>query len=176
MKTSDLEVAKKLAMITNKPLEDFYECNKENIDGVVENERENDSIKTSSENEVLSNTIEIKASEIEDETDGIDESDCNEQNVSDSKETKDNEERSRRNLVLNDLQSLEELAKYYNGKISERGFILDNKIQMTKKEYNTITKNLSYPELFKHPLLYVLFRAEGQVTPSFIEWTSSFEE
>lgn len=168
MKTSNLEVAQKLATITNRPLEDFYEpCNEGSI-RISGSESEEDREIISDINEIEDNQEEV------DEDNGISKSDCSIENIQNIASTK-NSERSRSTLDFSNLPSVEEIAKYYNGKISERGFIIDNKIQMTKKEYNAVTKNLSYENLFKHPLMYVMFRAEGQVTPSFPEWTSSFE-
>lgn len=176
MKTSNLEVAQKLATITNRPLEDFYEqLSNENSTGISINERQELDQDNEDKTENVSDVSENTDSEELDADIRVNESDCSIENIQNIASTK-NSERSRSTLDFSNLPSVEEIAKYYNGKVSERGFIIDNKIQMTKKEYNAITKNLSYEDLFKHPLMYVMFRAEGQVTPSYPEWASSFKE
>jgi len=48
--------------------------------------------------------------------------------------------------------------------------------QMTRKEYLAYTKNLTRQEICAHALLYKMFRAEGQLDPSFISWLKRFPE
>lgn len=46
--------------------------------------------------------------------------------------------------------------------------------QMTRKEYNKFTKNLTYEANFKHPLHYKMFRAEGQTEAFYPRWCDRF--
>lgn len=181
MKTSNLEVAQKLAMITNRPLEDFYEelgvsdsnrldFYKRDIINRVTTENKTETISDIDQNEYSEELNDRHFIEYKQGDAGTNDSNINSTEDDSTRTSLEN------SLLLQEkTSSSNSLAEQYNGKLSERGFVIDNKIQMTRKEYNSITKNLTYEELFKHPLMYVLFRAEGQSTPSFPEWTSSFE-
>jgi len=67
-----------------------------------------------------------------------------------------------------------DLSIRYNGVMVGK-FVLDNKIQMTRKDFFKTSKNLTHDEIMNHPLLYVMFRSEGQMEPNFIRWMEGFK-
>jgi hypothetical protein len=48
--------------------------------------------------------------------------------------------------------------------------------QMTRKEYLNYSKGLSQKDVLEHPLLYCMFRSEGQGEGNFFEWLSRFKK
>lgn len=151
MKTTNLEVAKKLAKILNKPLEDFYE-QPEDQDSEQEIEEEVEAEQEDSSNEV----------------------------VDDVQEIQDSEERPVRTIPgtvsRRDTSKDADYIKLYGGSMSDNGKLIGNHRQMTRKEYIAATKNLTDKGILDSPLLFLMFRAEGQVEGHFVQWLEGFKE
>jgi len=133
--SSKLDIAKKLAEITGKPITDFFngEINEEEVDS------EGSQIKNKSES--VSPACEI----------GSDKSKS--PNI---KQTVEKES----NVELIEYQKMFEGSKIVNKTIMGGR-------QMTRKEYLKIVRNMTKTEFYNHPLIYKIFRAEGQVEASF---------
>lgn len=71
-------------------------------------------------------------------------------------------------------QELIELAMKWGAEISQNGFLIENKIGMTRKDYLKHIKSLTQESLLSDPLLYVLFRAEEQGDANFFQWIERF--
>jgi hypothetical protein len=69
---------------------------------------------------------------------------------------------------------LDEMVSRYGGKIYNDRLVDANTI--SRKEYLSITKNLTRDQVMSHPLVHVLFRSEGQSSSNFFEWVNSFKE
>ena len=142
-----IDIAQQLAMITGKNINSFF---KEDLN----EEREGQSpIEQSSENTVQTtrdgHMCVGAASTTEEKTESTGEIEVSEE--------------------------LKQLAKQYDGKIYNN-CILENKIQMSRKDYLSISKKLTHKQLLEHPLLYVMFRSEGQGDANFFEWTARFKD
>lgn len=148
MKTDNLEVAKRLAQITGKPLEEFYD--------MPDDEREEE-------------TVEDEAVIVEEETPvHAGEDGCEEEEESESEICGDDIP------TWSDLD-LKILAKKYDARIVNNRIM--NGRQMTKKEFNEVVKEIiSVDHFWKHPLLYKMFRSEGQLNPAFPEWGTKMEK
>lgn len=70
--------------------------------------------------------------------------------------------------------SLEDLQKIFGGNIVNK-YLMDTR-QMTRKEYLHYTKALNQSEVLEHPLLYIMFRSEGQAQVNFFEWLDRFKK
>lgn len=130
---NELEIAKKLAAITGKPLSEYYS-------GTIPNESDKRPI-----------VLDAHKAEPVPTT-----SDRNEE------------------PVRGDIS--EEILKYqkmFAGSTITNGKILFGR-QMTKKEYNKYTKGLTIEEYYGHPLMYKMYRAEGQLDPSFMTFPERF--
>lgn len=68
-------------------------------------------------------------------------------------------------------EELLEFQKMFAGSRIVKNKIHDGR-QMTKKEYNKYIKGLNIESYFEHPLMYKMFRAEGQLEHSFIAFTN----
>ena len=148
-KTSNYETALKLSQITGRPLEEFYNG-------------DNDKSKTN-EN--------CKAKPTKD-SGKIEHIQANDSNSSIRESSGDKCEE-----VSNGDTStyLETLRKTYSAEIIN-GKIMRGR-QMTRKEYLAEKRKFkSSDEFWVSPLIYKMFRAEGQVTPSFVEWTTNMEK
>lgn len=149
MKTSIFELAEKLAKITNKPIDFFYE-KKEETKNVVEN----DELEKQQEKE----TIEYdKYFTMHTPRENI-----NEDRISTSVN------------AFSDKNSIATLASKYEGEVSINGKIINFKKNMTRKEYLHETKKMSQDQVLNHPLLFVFFRSEDQDSAFFHEWLSKF--
>jgi hypothetical protein len=71
------------------------------------------------------------------------------------------------------IHEVEEYRSIFNGTIVN-GYILNNR-EMTRKEYLQYTRGLKHEEVLSHPLMYVMFRAEGQGEANFFEWLAKFK-
>jgi hypothetical protein len=147
MKIKDLQTAMKLAKITNRPLEDFY-------DGPIEDQN------------TQQETEEVMATGAE-ESESVSEMGI----IIDIPKVRNTEAKSAR-----DTSRDAELILRYGGKMSDNGKLICETKQMTKKEYLTETKGLNDKDILAHPLLYVMFRSEGQTEGHFVQWLSKFAE
>ena len=137
---TDLEIAKKLAAITGKPLEEYY-SGPETID--------------KQDKPTVSNIKEIAA-----------------HNVSGSGDIKVEEHK-----IETESDWSEEIIAYqkmFAGSVIVKGKILNGR-QMTKKEYNKYTKGMTIEEYYGHPLMYKMYRSEGQIDPSFMTFPERFK-
>lgn len=151
MKIKDLETAMKLAKITNRPLEDFY-------DGPIESE--------SSE--------QIIEEQVEEETD-----ECEVESISDIPEVRNPNKTNLSNENIRpprDSSKDDAYIQQYGGKMSDNGKLICDTKQMTKKEYLAETKGLDEQDILAHPLLYLMFRSEGQTEGHFVQWLSRFSK
>ena len=140
-------IAKKLAEITGKSITEFF-------NGTIKEEAAGDNNRTEDESEPA-----VYAEEVGDNT----RQSASERTIPKKKE---------------DKQITEELLEYqklFKGSKIVNGAILNGR-QMTKKEYNKYTKNLTLEEYYKHPLMYKIFRAEGQLDPNFMTFTDRFSK
>lgn len=158
MKISNLETAMKLAKITGRPLEDFYNGTDEGI------------------KEVQGQNVENKTTEIR----------CSEKTESDIPEIQDDEVESIRGTSIRDGRNAKEddgasrktdvYTIKYGGRYSGNGKLIEHTQDMKKVEYNQITKKMTQKEVLNHPLLYVLFRAEEQKEGHFWSWLEQFSK
>lgn len=86
----------------------------------------------------------------------------------------DSTERSSEDSTASATSSLEDLHKIFGGNIVNK-YLMDAR-QMTRKEYLNYSKGLKQSELLEHPLLYVMFRSEGQAQVNFFEWLDRFKK
>jgi len=133
-----LEIAKKLAKITGKPLSDFYS-------GEIEDE-------------VISEKVQIET-RITDDALQI-------------------ETVKQKSTPKEETTPTPELLKYrdiFKDSKIVRGRILYGRT-MTRKEYLKYTKSIkSEQDYFTHPLMYKLFRAEGQTDANFLTFSDRFK-
>lgn len=153
MKIKDLETAKKLAKITNRPLEEFY-------DGPVEDQHAEQEIEEQVETESEESEI---FSDVEIIEDVPEIRNTRQTRVEAAKPPRDNSKDS-------------EYILRYGGKMSDNGKLICETKQMTKKEYLAETKGLDEQDILAHPLLYLMFRSEGQTEGHFVQWLSGFPE
>jgi hypothetical protein len=73
-------------------------------------------------------------------------------------------------------KELIELAMKWGAEIGLSGILINNSIQMSKKDYLKYIKNLSREALLKDPLLYILFRSEEQGDANFFHWIERFQK
>lgn len=65
--------------------------------------------------------------------------------------------------------------KMFKGsEISKSGKYITRGRQMSRKEYLQFKRNLSYEQLFEHPLMFKMFRAEGQNEVFYPRWVDTF--
>ena len=129
-KTNNLEVAKRLAAITGRDLEEFYNGTLDKGDG-----------KNSSNTQVIQHVSEVRNSKETSELDG----------------------------------QIKHYLQQYGGEVV-KGKIHKAR-QMTRQEYLKAKKQIKTIEDFwNSPLLYLMFRSEGQNTVSFVEWTTKMEK
>lgn len=70
---------------------------------------------------------------------------------------------------------IEDYLKMFAGsRLSPNGSKIMGGRQMTRKEYNKFTKNLTYEANFEHPLHFKMFRAEGQTEAFYTRWCDRF--
>ena len=132
-----LDIAEKLALITGKPVTEFFNESR----CAMEDENKD---------EIKSEPVQ-RISEVEGDR---------------SKPISTNEETS-------PTTSLLEYQKMFEGSRIVNKKILGGK-QMTKKEYRKIIKGMSRSEMYKHPLMHKMFRAEGQNEAQFPTWCKRF--
>ena len=154
MKISDLETAMKLAKITGRPLEEFYSGVRETIEDKQEEEvlLEEQTIQCSNGPEEDLNETE----DLNDET--IDEYNHKSSNKEDNTGSRED-----------DVYTVK-----YGGKYSPNGKLINHTKEMTNIEYKSITRKMTQKQLYDSPLLFVLFRAEGQTDASFSSWVDRF--
>lgn len=68
-----------------------------------------------------------------------------------------------------------EYQKMFEGSKIVNSVIMDGR-QMTRKEYLKYTKKMTTEEYFKHPLMYKIYRAEGQTDVSFTIFSDMFKK
>jgi hypothetical protein len=136
-----IDIAKQLALITGKPLTNFFE-------GEIKDEPIRRAVPTLSKEkeEPIGSSSETR---------------------SDQKEPDDKEEK------ITSPESLIEYQKMFKGSKIVGSVILNGR-QMTREEYLKYTKGKTYDEIMGHPLMYKMFRAEGQLDPSFMSWPNKF--
>lgn len=71
-------------------------------------------------------------------------------------------------------KELVELAMKWGAVISDNGFLIENSIPMTRKEYLKHTKNMNVDQVIVDPLLYIMFRSEEQGEANFFNWLERF--
>lgn len=160
------EVANRLAMITGRSVSEFF------------NGEINDNADTHGRRDNETHDV-LDASETGTDTDHVDDDEISGDNVQPETQhviSLDNvDEDKEHEPSAEELKILEDLAKQYDGVVVNKR-VMDNKITMTRADYLKISKNLTQTELCNHPLMYIMFRSEGQGTASFIEWTARFEK
>lgn len=157
MKISNLETAMKLAKITGRPLEEFY-------DGVLE------TIEDKQAEEILLEEQELQCSDGSEED--IDEIQDLDEEAIDADDEDDN-----RPVIEGVNTAVREDDVYtvkYGGKYSTNGVIINHTKDMTNAEYKSLTKKMTQNELLKSPLLFVFFRAEEQNEGHFWHWLEKF--
>lgn len=148
MKTDNLEVAKRLALITKRPLEDFYEGELDK----QEKEESVEKIESTSTKSTPKNVPEVRS------------------------ETKTDSPETISSSGDKSMEELRILAKEWKGEIVNK-VILNNKRKMTRKEYLKLKKTFKTIEDFMNsPLLYLMFRSEEQAEAGFISWTTLIEK
>ena len=147
MKISNLETAMKLAKITGRPLEDFYEAPTETINDQQE-------IEESVESEEQDCDLEI------------------EDNIPEVQDNEDEQFRGVLPCISSEQSSLYHIK--YGGRYSPNGVLVCHTKDMSHTEYKSITKKMTQKEILKSPLLYVLFRSEDQKEGHFFNWLDSF--
>ena len=158
MKISNLETAMKLAKITGRPLEEFY-------DGILE------TIEDKQEEEIPLEEQEIQCS------DGLEEDISEIQNLNEETIDVDDDEDKSRPIPEEISQGIREDDVYsvkYGGNYSPHGKLINHTKEMTNVEYKSITRKMTQKQLYDSPLLFVLFRAEGQIDASFSSWIDRF--
>ena len=151
MKIKDLQTAMRLATITKRPLEDFY-------DGPTESQN----IEQTEEEHVEANE-EVSSEEIESDV----------QEVQDVAPVRLREVHANVPVALTD--EARKLIENYGGRMSENGKLICGR-DITRKEYLALIKDMTQQDVLNSPLLYVLFRAEGQTEGHFVQWLSGFPE
>jgi hypothetical protein len=81
-------------------------------------------------------------------------------------------ERNKSNKTY-ESEELEAFKKAYKGSKIVKNKILGGR-QMTRKEYLQLKRGLTYEEIWTHPLLYKMFRSEGQNESFFTRWVENF--
>ena len=153
-KISNYEVALRLSKITNRPLEDFYEAPTQQVEAIDDQQEEEAEVDV----------------EQGDDSDSIDE---------DVQEVKDGtpvrlrvvHERVPRGTTEEDGK----LIELYGGRMSDNGKLICGR-DITRKEYLALIKDMTQQDVLNSPLLYTLFRAEGQTEGHFVQWLSGFPE
>lgn len=179
MKTDNLQVAEKLAKITGRPLEDFYEPNEDSSDSL--DNKNNSTGFSRGDNK-------SKPANKEKNNESVEKKQAKEKPVESKKETLTNEtaENTEKNGCRSTKESLyisdrpktynkdeiSKLAKEWKANIGIHGnTLINNKREMTRKEYLDIRKSFkTSDEFMNHPLLLVMFRSENQITPMFPAW------
>jgi hypothetical protein len=177
MSKAQLEAAQRLAAITGRPLSDFFKMPSEvhvqkverldicscgrpwNEYGVCDGHDEENQQEKEERLEAQKSILPSQTAQ-----------DIREVGSSGSKQTDE---------VLGEQQTTDEnitkYAKEYGGRIF-KGRIHGGR-DMSRVEYNKIKKEIkTVEEFWKHPLLYKMFRAEGQVDANFVTWTTSIEK
>ena len=174
MKTANLEVAKKLALIMGKPLEDFYEFSNEDSDSNLQYSKQDTAgttiggTKGNGKDEQNQQTDEKQVeSPKKDGPISI---------VTNIPKVRSSEEIKSTTINRSDNENgkgeiLDKLAKEWKGEVI-KGSILHNKRRMTRKEYLAV-KFKTEDDFWKSPLIYVMFRSEDQADASFITWTDA---
>ncbi len=156
-KISNYQTALRLSEITGRPLEEFYNGVRETVEDKQEEE-----IPLEEQEVQCSDEFEEDISEIQD----IDE------------ETVDtNDEDNDRPIIEKGDTTVREDDVYtvkYGGNYSPHGKLINHTKEMTNAEYKSITRKMTQKQLYDSPLLFVLFRAEGQVDASFSSWIDRF--
>lgn len=148
MKISNLETAKKLALITGRPLEEFYSGQIETID----DQQEEEETVAATEESYESTTSESSATHLP--------------------EIRISETGIIRRIPVSNEECLYSVK--YGGKYSDNGVLICHTRDMSRSEYKEITKGMTQSEVLKHPLLHVLFRAEEQKEGHFYAWLENF--
>lgn len=165
MKISNLETAMKLAKITGRPLEEFYNGVRETVEDKQEEE-----VPLEEQEIQCSDGLEEDIGEIED----IDEETID---VDDEETIDVDDEDDNRPVIEKDDTTIREDDVYtvkYGGKYSTNGVIINHTKDMTNAEYKSLTKKMTQNELLKSPLLFVFFRAEEQNEGHFWHWLEKF--
>jgi hypothetical protein len=69
---------------------------------------------------------------------------------------------------------LRELAMKWGADIGVSGKLINNHIEMSRKDYLKQTKTLTRDQVLADPLLYIMFRSEEQGEPNFFSWLERF--
>ena len=149
-KMKDLKIAQKLAEITGRPLEDFYDG--ETKSNKQEKEESVEKVESVSTESTSRNVPEIRSETKTDSTETI----------------------SSSNIAS--IHELDTFAKEWKGEIVNK-VILKNERRMTRKEYLKMKRTFkTTEEFYNSPLLYLMFRSEEQADASFITWTTLIEK
>lgn len=185
------EVAKKLAQITGKPITEFF------------NEKKNDRSRSEDTNPILHGPIQVGDGNISTINDN---NNAPTAEVNDGNKTGLNEQNPIEIRPIQCITKVEinksivngnsgatgtpnadkhkgkefpgqllELQRLFPGSKIEEGRVMYGR-QMTIKEYYKYTKNMTSDEFFTHPLMYKIFRAEGQTNPNFIDFSNRFKK
>ena len=151
-KISNYEVALRLSKITNRPLEDFYEAPTQQVEAINNQQAEEESVEVEETDDSDSFDKDIQ----EDEGD----SDVRIRNV---------HVRIPRVPTEDDAK----LIQIYGGRVSDNGKLICGR-DITRKEYLALIKDMTQQDVLNSPLLYTLFRAEGQTEGHFWSWLERF--
>ena len=146
------EVARKLALITGKPLTEYYNGPIRGTHEESEGVRE----------ETTSRTNTLPAQKVGSDK-GID-------NI-----PGDKSEGGEDNRLNTHSEVLLEYQKLFSGSRVVNDKIMGGR-QMTRKEYKKYTRNFTQDDLYDHPLHYKFFRAEEQNEAFYHRWINRFPE
>jgi hypothetical protein len=73
-----------------------------------------------------------------------------------------------------EIRKVEEYQSMFGGEIVNN-YLMNNR-QMTHEEYVSHSRGLKQEEMLSHPLMYAMFRADGQKEFNFFEWMSRFKK
>lgn len=147
---SKLEIARKLAEITGKPITEFF-------DGEIDETK-------SGQHDCITDATVHDTTTVKDNNTGISEEDV--------RQNKKDIEKDTRPTVSGQLL---EYQKMFEGSKIVNKTIIGGRV-MTRKEYLKITRGMTRQQYLNHPLVYKIFRAEGQVDASFMTFPNRFED
>jgi hypothetical protein len=78
------------------------------------------------------------------------------------------------NTTVPSEEVLEYQKMFIGSKLSKDNTCIMDGRQMTRKEYLKLIKGLDRNSIFKHPLMYKMFRSEGQIEAAFPAWIEKF--
>lgn len=146
---NDLDIAKKLAAITGKPLTEYYNGHITTETDMVESSSiETGTLRATSQAE--DNRCQPDGRQDHSDGDGSDSIGVD--------------------VITDEISAY---LKMFKATRCPNGQLTDGR-QMTRKEYLSFKKGLTYENICEHPLLFKMFRSEGQNEAFFNRWLSQF--